>query len=130
MTPGGGQVLSERRRLLLVAAGGLGGTGLRLALAALLPAGHGVPWGLLLVNVLGSGVLAGLLAAPVAPAAAVALLGTGACGAATTMSGLALAAADLTTGPALLLLGGGLGSGLLAVRAGEALAGRLRRGAR
>ncbi|KAB1900811.1 CrcB family protein [Micromonospora tulbaghiae] len=75
--------------ILLIALGAAIGAPLRYLTDRAVQARHGspFPWGTLTVNVAGSVLLGGLLAAPVAPGVT-ALVGTGFCGALTTWSTL------------------------------------------
>lgn len=85
--------------ILAVLVGGLVGTGLRLAVDVVLPhEPDAFPLGTLLVNVLGSFVLAVLVARvwPVAPGWLRAGLGAGLLGSFTTFSAIALAVVTLT----------------------------------
>ncbi len=114
------------RILAAVAAGGLAGTGARLAIDTLLPhARDGFPWSTLLVNVAGS-LLLGLLVArvwPVAPEWARAGLGAGVLGSFTTFSAVAVAAIELPLPLAAVYLGAtvllGLAGALLGLRLGR-----------
>lgn len=74
-------------RLHLVALGAVVGAPARFLVDALLARalGRGVPWGTLLVNLVGSGLL-GLLVGAAVSGSTLALLGTGFCGALTTAS--------------------------------------------
>ncbi len=77
--------------------------------------GEGFPWGTLLVNAVGSLALGALMALPLSPEA-MALLGTGLCGALTTYSTFSYEAVQLTRthsrGRALLYVLASLGLGL------------------
>ncbi|MGV9371157.1 fluoride efflux transporter FluC [Micromonospora tulbaghiae] len=75
--------------VLLIALGAAIGAPLRYLTDRAVQARHGspFPWGMLTVNMAGSVLLGGLLAAPVGPAVT-ALVGTGFCGALTTWSTL------------------------------------------
>ncbi|MDH6182535.1 CrcB protein [Microbacteriaceae bacterium SG_E_30_P1] len=88
------------RELLAVIAGGVVGTGLRLAVDALLVHGDaGFPWSTLVVNVVGAFTL-GLLVArlwPSAPGWLRAGLGAGLLGSFTTFSALAVSLVAMTT---------------------------------
>lgn len=116
--------------VVAVAAGGLVGTGLRLAVDATLPHGPGeLPLGTLLVNVAGALVLGILVARvwPIAPDWLRAGLGAGLLGSFTTFSALALATVELAdagqAGIALLnvalSLVGGLAAAALGLRLGR-----------
>lgn len=118
--------------ILAVLLGGALGTGLRLAVDALLPhAADEFPLGTLLVNVAGSLVLGVLVARmwPVAPGWLRAGLGAGLLGSFTTFSALALAAVSLTTagagwialGYVALSIGGGLAAAVLGLRVGRSV---------
>ena len=115
--------------LVAVLLGGILGTGARLALDAVLPhSDTQFPWSTLLINVIGSFVLALLVARvwPTAPAWLRAGLGTGVLGSFTTFSALIVSLFTLTqAGDALLALVylvvslvGGLGAALLGLRVG------------
>ncbi len=117
--------------LVAVLLGGLLGTGLRLLIDTVLPHGDaGFPWSSLLVNVVGSFVLALLVARvwPSAPAWLRAGLGTGLIGSFTTFSALIVSLLTLTRAgmPLLALvyllvsLAGGLAAALLGLRLGRA----------
>jgi fluoride exporter len=113
---------------LAFAAGSLAGGFGRWALAGAVQsrAGDGLPWGILAVNLLGC-LLAGAfdgLGARLQPETRLALV-AGFCGAFTTFSALMLDAARLPAGRALLYVAGSAAAGLLCVRLGAALAGRL-----
>ena len=96
--------------VLLVALGAALGAPLRFVVERRLQSAY--PWGTWVVNVVGSAVLGGLagyvsvLADPRSAAVAVALVGTGFCGALTTFGGFAAQVLDLAAAPA----GHGLGS--------------------
>lgn len=84
------------------------------------------PWGILAVNLLGC-LAAGLfdgLGSRLSPESRLALV-SGFCGAFTTFSALMLDAARLSAGRALLYVAGSAAAGLLCVRLGAALGGRL-----
>lgn len=70
---------------LAIVAGGTVGTGLRIAVAAVLPVADGWPWATFVVNVVGAAVL-GALVATVPPGPLRAGVGTGLLGAFTTFS--------------------------------------------
>jgi CrcB protein len=74
---------------LLVALGGAVGAALRFAIAGRYDGPRGFPWGTLVVNVAGSGLL-GVLSAMALSGHATALLGTGFCGGFTTYSAFAV----------------------------------------
>lgn len=116
--------------LLAVLLGGLLGTGLRLAIDAALPhTDTSFPWSTLLINLVGSFVLAFLVARvwPTAPAWLRAGLGTGVLGSFTTFSALIVSLLTLTrAGMPLLALvylvasiAGGLAAALLGLRIGS-----------
>lgn len=116
--------------LVAVLLGGVLGTGLRIGIDAALPhADAGFPWSTLLINVIGSFLLALLVARvwPTAPSWLRAGLGTGVLGSFTTFSALIVALLTLTqAGMALLALVyllvsllGGLGAALLGLRIGS-----------
>ena len=96
--------------VLLVALGAALGAPLRFVVERRLVSAY--PWGTWIVNVVGSAVLGALaghvsvLADPGSGAAAVALVGTGFCGALTTFGGFAAQVLDLAAAPG----GDGLGS--------------------
>jgi CrcB protein len=98
--------------VLLVSLGAALGAPLRFVVERRLTSAY--PWGTWVVNVVGSAVLGGLagyvsvLADPRSAAVAVALVGTGFCGALTTFGGFAAQVLDLAAAPA----GDGLGSRL------------------
>jgi CrcB protein len=106
--------------LLVVFAGGLIGTGLRLGIDALLP--HGAadfPWSTLIINVSGSFAL-GLLVArvwPVAPEWLRLGLGTGVLGSFTTFSAVMVSLLTLTSTAPLTALAYVLGSLVLGLAA-------------
>ena len=95
--------------VLLVSLGAALGAPLRFVVERRLRSAY--PWGTWVVNVVGSAVLGGLagyvsvLADPRSAAVAVALVGTGFCGALTTFGGFAAQVLDLAAAPA----GEGLG---------------------
>lgn len=92
--------MSGARLLVAVALAGGVGAGLRYAVGRLLDA-HAWPTGTLLVNLAGSALL-GALVGGGAPAALLAVVGTGFCGGLTTYSSFAVqtvALVDTTTGP-------------------------------
>jgi CrcB protein len=110
--------------------GGLIGTGLRIGLDAVLPhTDTGFPWSTLLINIVGSFVLAVLVARvwPTAPAWLRGGLGTGLLGSFTTFSALMISLLTLTQAgmPLLALLyllvslAGGLGAALVGLRVGD-----------
>ncbi len=116
--------------LLAVLLGGLLGSGLRLAIDAALPHSDAAfPWSTLLINLVGSFVLAVLVAWvwPNAPAWLRAGLGTGVLGSFTTFSALIVSLLTLTRAgmPLLALvyllvsLALGLGAALLGLRIGS-----------
>ena len=88
------------RRIALVAAGGALGSTTRWAVGEAIVPTHGVPWALLVVNLVGSAVLALALAESGRVRRRAGLLvdfvGTGFCGGLTTFSSLAVATAKLT----------------------------------
>lgn len=109
--------------ILAVLVGGLVGTGLRLAVDVVLPhEPDAFPLGTLLVNVLGSFVLAVLVARvwPVAPGWLRAGLGAGLLGSFTTFSAIALAVVTLTAAG-----GGWMAAAYLAVTVVAGLAAAL-----
>lgn len=126
------EALPTRVGLLAAAVGGALGSLARWALATTWPAAAtgGFPWTVLVVNVVGSAVLAGL---PLVPAVGrrpwlAVLLGTGVCGGFTTMStatvdGLGLLH-DGRALAAIAYLGGTLVAALVAVRLVQALGRR------
>ncbi|HEY4152440.1 MAG TPA: CrcB family protein [Pseudolysinimonas sp.] len=110
--------------------GGLVGTGLRLATAALVFPGSDFPWSTLLVNLVGSFVLGFLVARvwPTAPNWLRAGLGTGLLGSFTTFSAVVVSLLTLT-GSGLTVLAGiylivslvlGFAAALLGIRLGVA----------
>lgn len=114
------------RTLLVVAAGGVVGTGLRLGLDVLLPhETDGFPVSTLIANVLGSLVLGILVARvwPVAPDWLRAGLGAGVLGSFTTFSAIAVAVLELPLPVSALYLAVtlvlGLGAALLGLRLGR-----------
>lgn len=114
------------RTLLVVAAGGVVGTGLRLGLDVLLPhETDGFPVSTLIANVLGSLVLGILVARvwPVAPDWLRAGLGAGVLGSFTTFSAIAVAMLELPLPVSALYLAVtlvlGLGAALLGLRLGR-----------
>ncbi len=121
--------------LVAVLLGGILGTGMRLALDAVVPhSDTQFPWSTLIINVVGSFVL-GLLVArvwPSAPAWLRAGLGTGVLGSFTTFSALIVSLFTLTQAGNDMLalvylvvsLGGGLAAALLGLRLGARLSGR------
>ncbi|MGX1701110.1 fluoride efflux transporter FluC [Microbacterium sp. NPDC055357] len=120
------------RLILLVFAGGVIGTAAREAIVLALPGG-GVPWGVLLVNLVGSFALGFLVAALGAGETAARrdvrlFAGTGAIGGFTTYSALATdTVVLLETQPSVALAYalGSVAAGLACAAAGLALAGRL-----
>jgi CrcB protein len=118
--------------VIAVIVGGLIGTGLRLAIDALLPhADDGFPWSTLLINVAGSFTLGMLVSRvwPVAPVWLRAGLGAGLLGAFTTFSAVVASAFTLTraneAGLAVVYLVVSLAAGWLAAIVGLRLgAGR------
>jgi fluoride exporter len=121
--------------LVAVLLGGILGTGMRLALDAVLPHSDSqFPWSTLLINIVGSFVLALLVARvwPTAPAWLRAGLGTGVLGSFTTFSALIVSLFTLTHAgiPLLALvylvtsLAGGLAAALLGLRLGALLGGQ------
>jgi CrcB protein len=96
--------------VLLVSLGAALGAPLRFVVERRMQSAY--PWGTWVVNVVGSAVLGALaghvsvLADPGSAAVAVALVGTGFCGALTTFGGFAAQVLDLAAAPG----GGGLGS--------------------
>lgn len=115
---------------LLVAAGAALGAPLRYVVVAAVDRRTGslAPWGVHLVNTVGSLVLGGLIGAAV-PSQWVALVGTGLCGAVTTYSAFALDHVVLAERGERLLSGlstvaglvGGLSAALIGLAAGTAL---------
>jgi len=117
--------------LLLVLIGGAVGAPARYLADRAVQSRHtsAFPWGTLLVNVVGSGILGVLTgAADALPAAAGALVGTGFCGALTTYSTFSFEAMRLVQlrayGFALAYVSGSLTLGLAAAFAGYALGRR------
>ncbi len=115
--------------IVAVLLGGLLGTGLRLAIDAVIPHDDGqFPWSTLLINIVGSFVLAFVVARvwPTASAWLRAGLGTGVLGSFTTFSALIVSLLTLTQAgmPLLALvyllvsLAGGLAAALLGLRLG------------
>jgi CrcB protein len=116
--------------VVAVLLGGLLGTGLRIGIDAAIPhTDAGFPWSTLLINIVGSFVLALLVARvwPTAPAWLRAGLGTGTLGSFTTFSALMVSLLTLTQAgmPLLALvyllvsLLGGLAAALLGLRIGS-----------
>ena len=121
--------------LVAVLLGGILGTGLRLTLDAVLHHSDAqFPWSTLIINIVGSFVLALLVSRvwPSAPAWLRAGLGTGLLGSFTTFSALIVSLLTLTQAGLTLLalvylvvsLGAGLGAALLGLRLGAGLVGR------
>ena len=117
--------------LVAVLLGGILGTGLRLGLDALLPHSDAqFPWSTLIINVVGSFVLALLVARiwPAAPAWLRAGLGAGLLGSFTTFSALVVSLFTLTQAGlpllALVYLVVSLAGGLAAALAGLRVGGR------
>ncbi|WHT19103.1 CrcB family protein [Crossiella sp. CA-258035] len=77
----------------------------------------GLPWGTFAVNTAGS-LLLGLLAGAAVAGPAMALLGTGFCGALTTYSTFALETSQLPRGRAALTVAGSVAAGVLAAATG------------
>ncbi len=116
--------------IVAVLIGGIVGTGLRITLDTLIPhSGTQFPWSTLLINLVGSFVLAFLVARvwPTAPSWLRGGLGTGLIGSFTTFSALMVSLLTITHAGAPLLalvylvvsLAGGLGAALLGLRVGE-----------
>lgn len=118
--------------VLAVLVGGLLGTGLRLGISALFPAGDAdFPWATLLVNVVGSFTLALLVARvwPMSPAWLRAGLGSGLLGSFTTFSALIVSLLALTRAGmpfvAIVYLAVSLVAGLVAAAIGLKLGSRI-----
>lgn len=104
-------------RVLLVAAGGAIGTAARLGGGMLLPESAGIPWGVLVANVLGA-FLIGVLAVRLPGSSERRLfLGTGVLGGFTTYSAFAVGSVALWSDAPLLAVGYALGSLVLGVAA-------------
>ena len=112
--------LPLRQALPLVAAGGAAGALARLGATQAVPGAAGV----LAVNLLGCLLLGVLVGARRDDARLRALAGTGVLGGFTTMSALAVDAAERSPGPALALLGASVAGGVLLVRLGRRLGAR------
>jgi CrcB protein len=121
--------------LVAVLLGGILGTGMRLAIDAVLPHTDAqFPWSTLIINIVGSFALGVLVARvwPTAPAWLRSGLGTGVLGSFTTFSALIVSLFTLTQAgdPLLALvylvvsLAGGLAAALLGLRLGQWLGGR------
>jgi CrcB protein len=121
--------------LVAVLIGGLLGTGLRLAISALLLPDAAFPWATLLINVVGSFALAVLVARvwPTAPSWLRAGLGTGLLGSFTTFSALVVSLLTLTRdgmgGLAIAYLLASLVAGIAAAVLGLRLGSRATPGA-
>lgn len=115
------------RTLAAVFAGGMAGTGARLALDALLPAPAGsIPWSTLIINLSGS-LLLGVLVSALGPRVGPILragLGAGLLGSYTTFSAIAVTVVQLDALSALMYLLGSILFGFAAAAAGLRLGGR------
>ncbi len=102
-------------RVLLVAAGGTIGTAARMAIGLIVP-DAGLPWSVLIANLIGA-LLIGILTARLPSPELRVFLGTGMLGGLTTYSALAVGTVALWQSAPLLAVGYAVGSVLLGIAA-------------